>query len=301
MTEPVHLTGRSICSYEGTSYRADFWEGHGREYEDLAERIALRRLLPPRGRRLLEVGAGYGRLADLYNGYEQLVLLDYAKSGLREAQARLGRSARILLVAADLYRMPIAPGTCDTVVTVRVLHHVTDLQCALCGLAASLRPGGTYVLEFANKRNLKAIGRYWLGRQRWSPFDEQPFEFARLNYDFHPRWMARELARAGFRIEAGRAVSYFRAEPLKRCLPPGILGAFDAVLQVPGAACKLAPSIFLRCRLPETAQVAPIALFQCPQCRGQDWRETERALACQRCGAVWAIDDGIYDFKAPAA
>ena len=51
---------RAICDYEGTSYRARFWEGQGREYEDLAERIALRRLLPPEGDRLLELGAAFG-------------------------------------------------------------------------------------------------------------------------------------------------------------------------------------------------------------------------------------------------
>ncbi|NJO83820.1 MAG: hypothetical protein HC828_14170 [Blastochloris sp.] len=52
-----------ICDYEGSNYRTEFWEGRGREYEDQVERIALRRLLPPEGgRRLLEIGAGFGRL-----------------------------------------------------------------------------------------------------------------------------------------------------------------------------------------------------------------------------------------------
>ena len=90
MGEQTRNSDRPICDYEGTSYRAEFWDGHGREYEDLAERSALRRLLPPRGRRLLEVGAGFGRLADLYSGYDQIILLDYARSGLREAQ--IGRA-----------------------------------------------------------------------------------------------------------------------------------------------------------------------------------------------------------------
>ena len=98
----------AICDYEGTSYRARFWAGQGREYEDLAERIALRKLLPAQGRRIMEIGAGFGRLADLYAGYDQVILLDYAKSGLREAQERLGRSDRFLYVAADLYHFPLS-------------------------------------------------------------------------------------------------------------------------------------------------------------------------------------------------
>ena len=84
------ILDHAICDYEGTSYRARFWDGQGREYEDLAERIALSQLLPPSGRRIVEIGAGFGRLAELYAGYEQVVLVDYAVSGLREAQERLG-------------------------------------------------------------------------------------------------------------------------------------------------------------------------------------------------------------------
>ena len=48
-----------ICDYEGSSYRTDFWEGQEREYEDLAERIALRKLLPPAGARQVKVSASF--------------------------------------------------------------------------------------------------------------------------------------------------------------------------------------------------------------------------------------------------
>ena len=32
----------SICDYEGSNYRTEFWENQGRDYEDKAERVALR-------------------------------------------------------------------------------------------------------------------------------------------------------------------------------------------------------------------------------------------------------------------
>jgi hypothetical protein len=48
-----------ICDYEGSSYCTDFWEGRGREYEDLAERVALRKLLPPAGTHLVEVSESF--------------------------------------------------------------------------------------------------------------------------------------------------------------------------------------------------------------------------------------------------
>ena len=134
----------------------------------------------------MEIGAGFGRLADLYDGYRQVVLLDYAKSGLKEAQERLGRDGRFVYVAANLYHLPLAPGSMDTALTVRVLHHVADIPAALNQIAAILRPSGSFVLEFANKRNIKAIARYLLRRQDWSPFAPEPYEFVSLNYDFNP-------------------------------------------------------------------------------------------------------------------
>jgi SAM-dependent methyltransferase len=256
----------TICDYEGTSYRARFWEGQGREYEDLAERIALRHLLPPKGRRIIEFGAGFGRLTDLYNGYDQVILLDYAKSGLREAQARLGRSGRFLYVAADIFHLPLAPGACDAAVTVRVLHHLVDVAAALRGVAETLQPGGAYVLEYANKRNIKAIGRYALRRQNWSPFSPDPYEFADLNFDFHPEWMKEQLRSAGFRLDAGRAVSHFRSEFIKRLISSKVLAALDGSIQEISAAWKLSPSVFLHTTRLGGGPTTTGSPFRCPAC-----------------------------------
>ncbi len=82
-----------VCDYEGSDYRARFWEDGGRDYEDRVERVALRRLLPPAGDTLIEVGAGFGRLADEYRGYKRVVLFDYSRTLLREAQEILGMTA----------------------------------------------------------------------------------------------------------------------------------------------------------------------------------------------------------------
>ncbi len=299
MADPSESHDQAICNYEGTSYRARFWQGQGRDYEDLAERAAIRRLLPPSGARLIEIGAGFGRLANLYTGYNQVVLLDYAKSGLKEAQERLGGAGRFVYVAADLYHLPFAPSSFDTVVTVRVLHHVRDVPAALHQVAQILRPGGAYLLEYANKRNLKAILRYLLHRQRWSPFAAEPYEFAELNYDFHPAWMSATLLRSGFRIHAGLAVSHFRHPLFKRLLPPRSLAALDALVQPCAAPWKLSPSIFLRTSLPETGPATEELVFRCPACTHVGLTPQDGALHCPDCKAAWSMADGIYDFKQP--
>jgi SAM-dependent methyltransferase len=182
---------------------------------------------------------------------------------------------------------------------VRVLHHLEDVPAALRGIAAVLRPGGTYVLEYANKRNLKAVARYLLRRQSWSPFTPEPYEFVRLNFDFHPDWMVQELKRAGFGVDAGKAVSHFRYPFIKRVVPPRALAAADGVFQDVGAVWKLAPSIFLRTHAPGVGASLDGSLFCCPVCRGLHLDQAADSLVCSACGAVWPKVDGIYDFKTP--
>src|SRR4030065_657879 len=54
------MTTPPVCSYEGSDYQERFWDQGDRAYEDQVEAIALRRLLPASGRRLLGLGAGGG-------------------------------------------------------------------------------------------------------------------------------------------------------------------------------------------------------------------------------------------------
>src|SRR5450756_323657 len=214
-----------ICDYENSPWRTAFW--HGREYEDRAERIAISHMLPPRGARLCEIGAGFGRLADFYCGYDRVILLDYSRSMLRDARARLQNDPRFLFVAADLYNLPLADSALDTAVTVRVLHHVTDIPRAFAEIARVVRPQGTYLTEFANKRHVKARLRYALTHRGANPNDLEPYEFVKLNFDFHPRYINNELRKNEFVIRDQRAVSTFRIALLKRLIPARFLAALD--------------------------------------------------------------------------
>lgn len=297
-------SSRPVCDYEGSRYSTEFWTQE-REYEDRAERIALKKLLPPRGGTLIEIGAGAGRLADLYLGYDRIVLMDYARSTLVEARERVTarfpdamRAARFRFVAADLYALPFVDGLFDTVTMVRVMHHIADVPAALTGIAATLKPDATFVLEFANKRNLKAIVRYLARRQSWSPFDPEPVEFVKLNFDFHPAWMGARLREAGFSVNNTLFVSHFRWTLLKRLIPAGTLAAADGAIQGIGALWKLSPSIFHRLRAPAGNRVAPPgAFFRCPACRSASVTESSDAVTCSQCGRAWPLRDGIYEFR----
>ncbi len=294
-----------ICDYEGSTYRTDFWVGQGREYEDGAERVALRRLLPPTGRRLLEIGAGFGRLADLYGGYERVILLDYSRSQLEYARSRLGdghdsgAGGRFLYVAADLYRLPLATNAVDTTVMVRVLHHLADVPLAFEQIARAVRPGGAFVLEFANKRHLKNIVRHLLGRGA-NPFAPEPFEFAELHYDFHPAWVAERLREAGLSPERRLSVSLLRSAWLKRISSPSLLVSIDAALQQITAPLTPGASVFVRCaaaKRGEARLAGDEALFRCPTCGHEPLTPMREGLRCSHCAAQWPIENGIYLFK----
>jgi len=293
---------RRVCNYEDTDYCGDFWEGQGRDYEDLAERIALRRLLPHRGRRLVDLGGAFGRMSEFYGGYEQAVLVDYSLSLLRQAQARLGRGGRMVYVAANLYGLPFADSAFDAAMMVRVMHHIEDVPAALAEIGRCLAGSGTFVLEFASKRHLKSIARYALRVQRWSPFDQAPYEFAPMHFDFHPAWMRARLAEAGFHVKRQRTVSHFRLAALKRLIPAHALATLDGLCQPTGRWWQLTPSVFAQC-LTDAAKAGGIAaaerLFRCPACGGPELEANTEVAACRGCGRRWGIEDGIYNFKAP--
>lgn len=287
-----------ICDYEGSNYRTEFWEGKSRDYEDRVERIALRRLMPQGGRRLLEIGAGFGRLTNEYHQYEQVVLLDYSLSQLRYAQQYLGDSERYVYVAADAYSLPFRPGSFDAATVIRVIHHISDTRAVLQQVRRVLVPGGTFILEFANKRHLKAMLRYALGNQDWNPYDLKPVEFVELNYDFHPDYIQQMLGATQFETQRRLPVSFFRLASLKDRLPTNLLVTLDSLLQLTGLL--ITPSIFT---LNEAEGSSPNnlhapSMFVCPDC-GNELSHDGQILICKACNRRWAIRDGIYDFKAP--
>ncbi len=289
-----------VCDYEGSDYQKRFWEQANRAYEDRVEAIALRRLLKGQeGDLLLEVGAGAGRNTPRYRGYRRVVLLDYSRTMLREAQERLGRDGRYLYVAANAYTMPFVDGLFDAASMIRVLHHMADAPRVLAEVRRVVRPQGVFILEFANKRNLKAILRWWLRRQEWNPFTPEPVEFAPLNFDFHPRQVKQWLSEVGFAVERRLTVSHFRLGLLKRLVPLSLLVALDALAQYTGDWWQLTPSVFLRARaVGDTPVATKGAFFRCPHCGAPLVAEGER-LPCPQCSTVWGIRDGIYDFKEP--
>ena len=288
-----------ICDYEGSTYRTDFWEGQGRSYEDIVEREVLRQLLPPQGKRLLEIGAGFGRLTQEWRGYDHVVLLDYSLSQLQYAREHLGDTG-YTYVAADAYQLPFKAGVFDSATMIRVIHHFENVPRVLSGIRRVLADEACFILEHANKRNLKALLRHAIGKQGWNPNTLDPVEFVELNFNFHPAYIEQELDKAGFAMQARLPVSFLRLGLLKRILPAEALATADSLLQKTG--WLIAPSIFTKNQAQGTQAdnvTLPVSeIFACPQ-TGSDLRRAGDFLINAE-GTHWQIRDGIYDFKAPA-
>ena len=300
------MTNPPVCDYEGSDYQTSFWDQGGRSYEDRTEAIALKRLLPKKGRLLLELGAGAGRNTPRYIGFDRIFLLDYSRTQLEQAQMRLGLSNKYIYVAADAYRLPFVDGLFDTVTMIRTLHHMADAPKALGQVKNVLRSEGVFILEFANKLNLKAILRYLSGRQKWSPFTMEPVEFVTLNYDFHPRAVRKWLQGLGFNIERTLTLSHFRAGFLKRVVPTNILVSLDSLFQWTGALWQLSPSVFMKAsksiKSPHGVETRPsfanpMQVFKCPDCGYYGLSDEKTYIACLNCRKKWEIRDGIYDFR----
>jgi hypothetical protein len=188
----------------------------------------------------------------------------------------------------------------DAATMIRTLHHMADAPLALRQVRRVLQPRSTFILEYASKQNLKAILRYALRRQAWSPFSPEPVEFARLNFDFHPKTVRSWLAESGFALQRQLTVSHYRIGLLKRLVPTAILVFLDSLAQLSGDWWQLTPSVFTRSQaVGDTPVAVPGAFFQCPACGNGPLHQEGERLPCPGCRRKWSFHDGIFDFREP--
>ncbi len=102
--------------------------------------------------RLLDVGTGTGRMIELLGPSAALAIgIDRSSEMLRLARVKL-EAAGIpsSLRQADMYAVPLADGSADSVVIHQVLHYAQNPSAALAEAARVLRPGGRLlVVDFA--------------------------------------------------------------------------------------------------------------------------------------------------------
>ncbi len=241
-----------VSDYNKYDY-TEFWQDTGREYEDAADRMAVRRLLPRHSKTLVDIAGGYGRLADEYlPRADKAILFDYSEIGLKHAREKYGK--KLATKQGDIYDLPFKDGEVSTILMVRATHHFKDIDKVFKELYRILEPGGTAVIEVANKRTLPRIARYLTGKTKISPFDRSVANLTDVAKDgffnYHPKYIEDLFEKTGFRIDKVLSVSNFRSAGLKKLFGAENLIKMEKSAQTALAPVRFAPSIYYRLTKP---------------------------------------------------
>jgi ubiquinone/menaquinone biosynthesis C-methylase UbiE len=306
--------------YESYDYR-QFWQDDKRLYEDSAERIVIKKFIRPldkQDRVFVDLGCGFGRLFSEYKDFDRIILVDYSINNLKNAREAVEKFLnydkslikKVVYVAADVACLPFRSSFADVAMTVRVMHHIENVEKFINEASRILKPGGYFLIEFANKRNLKNILKFMIGRLKQSPFDIRPLQIGATILDYHPKFIKSILRQTGFKILKQVSASNYRLGFLKRHINLKVLLFFEKIYQDMFSFIDTGPSIFLKTINSAPLQTvfgsqAPIArledfktYFCCPECRGENLEiDSGGKIICTSCKREFYMDDGIYIFK----
>lgn len=231
----------------------DYWLG--RDYEHAAEELAISRLLKKkRFKHAVDVGGGYGRLSKYLTAFaDQVTLAEPSKQQLDIARTFLKDVKNVdqkLLKASDL---KFGDNEVDLVMIVRVLHHIPDPGAEFREISRILKPGGTFLLEFANSAHGLNQVRFAMKRRRVprKPINARQEERSsgERNIPFvnhHPKTIIKMLDEAGFEVESVLSGSNLRSATLKKLLGKKTLIGLEKILQPTLAPFYFGPSVWLR-------------------------------------------------------
>lgn len=244
-----HSSTEVISDYNGYDYKKIFWEDADREYEDQADRMAIRRLLPAHMDDFVDIAGGYGRLTDEYLPRAKVAtIFDYSKTELAQAKELYGD--KIQTKAGDIYDLPFKDSSVDALMMVRATHHFKDMQKVSDELYRILKPGGVAVIEVANKKTLPKMLRYWTKKSDINPFSREVAHLKELNagefYNYHPKYIEEIFKKSGFQIDEVLSVSNFRSTKLKSTFGTKNLIKMEGVAQKMLAPIRFAPSIYYK-------------------------------------------------------
>jgi len=247
--KPSTKRPKSISDYNGYDYKKIFWESADRKYEDAADRMAIRRLLPTEMGNFVDIAGGYGRLADEYlPRAKSATVFDYSETELEQAKEIYGDQLKTK--AGDIYSLPFPDDTFDVLMMIRATHHFKDMQKVSDELYRVLKPGGVAVIEVANKRTLPRMVRYWTKKTDLNPFNLEPVHLKEIDadgfYNYHPKYIESIFQHSGFKIDEVLSVSNFRSAKLKKLFGTKNLVRLEKGAQKLLAPVRFAPSIYYK-------------------------------------------------------
>lgn len=160
---------------ESESYASSFgfeWNTHrvtqlDHAHSDLSEKTFREKtgLTPEqvKGKRILDVGCGMGRFADVVSRWGGEVVAIDLSSAVEAAYENLKDRDNVAVLQADVFGLPFKEEVFDIIYSIGVLHHTSDCERAFRALPKFLKPGGKIVIWLYDKNILwgRTAQVYW--------------------------------------------------------------------------------------------------------------------------------------------
>lgn len=256
--KPVHTTPAhriTADQYNDPTHNyLHYWDG--RDYENEAEEMAIKRLL--RGKKFrhaVDIGGGYGRLCVLLEKYaDKVTLAEPSQQQLDIAADFLKDHPRVERKLMQVEDLDFEDGSVDLFTMIRVMHHLPDPSKPFAELARTLSDDGMLILEMANythfRNRLKHLAK---GKKLpLQPVDirsaanRREGEIPFVNHN--PKTVTKQLEAAGLRVENTLSVSNLRSPGLKKVVPKGVMLAVEKAMQQPFGSTHFGPSVFFLVR-----------------------------------------------------
>lgn len=227
-----------------------YWEG--RDYENEAEEMAIKRLLNDKHfKNAVDVGGGYGRLCVLLENYaDKVTLAEPSQQQLDLAKVFLKDHPKIdrqLMQADDL---KFKGSSIDLLTMIRVMHHLPDPSAEFAEISRVLAKDGLAIVEVANYMHGRNRIKHFLKGKKLptepvdirSAANRRDDEIAFVNHN--PHTVIKQLAHAGLKVERILSVSNLRSPGLKKIVPKSVMLAIEGILQPTLATSFFGPSVF---------------------------------------------------------
>jgi ubiquinone/menaquinone biosynthesis C-methylase UbiE len=231
-----------------------YW--NGRDYENDAEEMAIRRLLKDKHfKSAVDVGGGYGRLCVLLEKFaDKVTLAEPSQQQLDIAEEYLQDHPEVdrKLLQAD--NLKFKDGSIDLLTMIRVMHHLPDPSAEFAEFARVLSDDGYAIVEVANYTHARNRIKHFIKGKKLpvNPVDIRSAENRREDeipfVNHNPETVIKQLAHAGLKVERILSVSNLRSPALKKVMPRRVMLAIEGILQPKLAHSYFGPSVFFLVR-----------------------------------------------------
>ncbi len=241
-----------IAFYDDSKHDYEqFWVG--RDYEHLAEILAINRLLKGKHYKVaMDFGGGYGRLTPTIRDYaDKIILTDPSTKQLDIGKKRLKNYPNVeFVITPKKDYVPADDNSVDLLVMVRVSHHLSEPEKIFAEIHRVLAKDGEAVIEIANEAHFANRLKYMshfskvplssvkVGQNANGVKDDIPF----LNHN--PKTIEKLFLANRLQPIGKLSVSNLRQKLLKQHMNLGHMLAIEKVSQAKLAKLNFGPSIF---------------------------------------------------------